>query len=413
MNAAIITIGDEILIGQIVDTNSAWIASQLALAGYNIIEIRSVSDSQNHIHSALKAFEGNTDLVVLTGGLGPTRDDTTRGALASYFGGTLKENPEVLHHIYTLFAARGMKISETNRLQAVVPDSCEILKNRSGTAPGMLFRKSGTIFVSLPGVPYELKDIFTEELIPKLADIFHGPLIVHRTVMTQGIPESYLAAKIQDWELSLPPNVKLAYLPRPGIVRLRLTASGKDRNSLAAELAQLIDKLLKIIPDEVFATEDIGLEARCGQLLLDHHKTVATAESCTGGSISSAITSVPGSSAYYKGSVIAYDNSVKVKELGVTPEMLNNSGAVSREVAEQMANAVRIKMDTDFGVAVTGVAGPGGGSEAKPVGYTWIAVASAKNCTSRNFLFGEHRGRNVEKSVQAALNMLRIKILEY
>ncbi len=411
MTAAIITIGDEILIGQIVDTNSAWIAESLNLVGIRILEIRSIADRHEDILSTFTAFEGKTDLVVITGGLGPTRDDITRQALNEYFGGNLRENSEVLEHILKLFRARGYRMSEMNRRQAVIPDNCTILENEEGTAPGMWFEKGGTIFVSMPGVPFEMKSIVSRQLIPRLAERMNGSIIVHKTIMTQGIPESYLAATISEWELALPQNIKLAYLPHPGLVRLRLTAIGENREELNDLLQTETEKLLKIIPDDIFSLKESTLERTVGELLASRSLTVSTAESCTGGTIASLITSIPGSSAYFKGAIVAYSNKIKISELGVDEVLLREKGAVSREVVEQMAERIREKFGTDYGIATSGVAGPSGGSADKPVGTVWIAVSSGEICYSRRFLFGENRQRNIDRSSLAALNILRKMIL--
>ncbi len=413
MKAAIVTIGDEILIGQIVDTNSAWIAENLNLIGIHVQEIRSIPDEYDSIFSCLAVFEGRVDLVVLTGGLGPTRDDITRKVLSGYFGGNLRENPEILAHIQRLYRLRGIQISDVNRLQATVPDNCQILENAEGTAPGMWFEKGGTVFVSMPGVPFEMKSIVSRQLIPRLAGLMNGSLIVHRTVMTQGVPESVLAARISEWELALPANVKLAYLPHPGLVRLRLTAIGDGREVLNNLLQLELDKLLKIIPEDIFALADKSLETVIGEILSERSLTVSTAESCTGGTIASMITSVAGSSAYYRGSVVAYADEVKIRELAVDPITIEKYGAVSREVVEQMAEGIRVKFATDYGVATSGVAGPSGGSDEKPVGTVWISISSSEKCVSKQFLFGEHRQRNIERSSLAALNILRKSILGY
>ncbi len=412
MTAAIITIGDEILIGQIVDTNSAFIAESLNLIGVRVQEIRSIADQSRAITSCLADFEGRVDLVVITGGLGPTRDDITRQSLNDYFGGKLTENPDVLAHIQTLFHLRGIRMSDLNRRQAVIPDNCKILENAEGTAPGMWFEKGETIFVSLPGVPFEMKSIVSLQLIPRLANMLNGNIIVHRTIMTQGIPESYLASTISEWELALPGNVHLAYLPHPGLVRLRLSAIGENRDDLNKLLQLEIDKLLKIIPEDIFALEDTTLEAVVGEILKARDLTVSTAESCTGGYIASLFTSVAGSSEYFTGSVVAYSNEIKQNELGVAGEDIESFGAVSKKVVEQMALGIRKKFGTDFGIATSGIAGPSGGSEDKPVGTVWIAVSSAQKTFSKRYQFGEHRQRNIERSSLTALNILRKMVLE-
>ncbi len=412
MNAAIITIGDEILIGQILDTNSAWIAEQLSLLGIEVVEIRSISDKNEVIIQSLKHFEGQVDLAIFTGGLGPTRDDITKNAFNEYFGGKLRENPDVIANIERLFKLRSFKLSPVNSLQATVPDNCIILKNAEGTAPGMVFERSNTLFVSLPGVPYEMKSIILNEFIPFIAERRNGKIIVHRTVMTQGVPESYLAERIEKWENSLPANFGLAYLPHPGIVRLRLTAIGEQEGLLKELLQVEIDKLIKIIGKDIFATEDISLEKVVGNLLVSRKEHLSLAESCTGGHIAHLITSVPGSSAFFKAGIIAYSNIVKVNDLGVDVGLIDTVGAVSREVVEQMAEKAREKFDTEYAISTSGIAGPLGGTKEKPVGLTWIAVASSKKCVSKSFMFGEHRGRNIEKASYTALNMLKNMILE-
>lgn len=413
MEAVILTIGDEILIGQVVDTNASWIAEHLNISGIEVREKRTISDNDSAIRKALGDYEGKTDLVILTGGLGPTRDDITKKSLNDYFKGRMIENEEVLDHIYKLFNKRGFKVSELNRQQAVIPDNCVPLKNSSGTAPGMWFERSGTIFISLPGVPYEMKGLMTEEVLPKLGEKRNGNIILHRTLMTQGLPESFLAAKIKDWEYSLPDNVKLAYLPRPGLVRLRLTAIGKSREELTALLENEISKLQEILPKDIFAHEDISLESVLSELLHKYAYTLSTAESCTGGRIANLITSVPGSSVYFKGSIVAYSNQVKQEFLNIPSEIIKNYGAVSQEVVELMANTIREKFNTTFSIAVSGIAGPSGGTEEKPVGTTWICISSKNKTISKSYKFGDHRGRNIEIGALTALNLLRKMILDY
>jgi nicotinamide-nucleotide amidase len=411
MNAVIITIGDEILIGQVVDTNSAWLAENLNLLGIKIDEIVSVSDNAQHIKDSLRRYEGNKELIIISGGLGPTKDDLTKKTLAEYFDAELIFNPEVFAHIEVLFAQRGIRVSEINRMQAMLPAKCKVLNNPSGTAAGMWFERGGSVFVSLPGVPYELKDIYNLSLLPEIQKVIRGNVIVHRTIMTQGIPESILSERIKDWEELLPENIKLAYLPRPGIVRLRLSAIGNSKSELKVILESEISELLKIISDDVFSLQDTSLENVIGELLIQKSNTLATAESCTGGSIAKLITSVPGSSRYFRGSVVAYDNSVKVDFLNVDINTIEKYGAVSQQVVEEMAFGIRNRMNVNYAIATSGIAGPDGGTVNKPIGTTWIAVSSAEKTVSHRFLFGEHRGRNVEKASLAALNMLRKMIL--
>jgi nicotinamide-nucleotide amidase len=412
MNAAIITIGDEILIGQIVDTNSAWIAEKLNLLGVKVDEIVSISDNPQHISETLSGYEGIVQLIIISGGLGPTKDDLTKNTLVEYFDSKLKMDYDVLKNIENLFGQRGIKISEINRMQAMLPDNCKVLRNPSGTAAGMWFERGGSIFVSLPGVPYELKDIYEQSLLPELLKVISGNVIVHRTIMTQGVPESLLAERIKNWEDSLPNNIKLAYLPRPGIVRLRLSAIGKTEKELKAAIEIEVLKLLKIIKDDVFSLEDTSLEKVVGALLAERSLSLSTAESCTGGTISQLITSVPGSSRYYKGSIIAYSNSVKVDILRVNSDVIKQYGAVSQQVVQEMAIGVRELLNTDYSIATSGIAGPDGGSVEKPVGNTWICVSSKEKILCRQFYFGHHRGRNIEKASIESLNMLRKMILD-
>lgn len=412
MNACIITIGDEILVGQIVDANSAWIAEQVNLLGIKVLEIISISDNSIHIKQTLSKYEGFTDLVLITGGLGPTNDDITKHTLAEYFNSKLTNHPEVIAHINELFGARGQKVSEINRLQAMLPDNCRVLKNPSGTAQGMWFEKGGTIFVSMPGVPYEMKDIMTLSLLPILNEKIKGPIVLHKTMMTQGIPESYLSLRLKEWESQLPSDIKLAYLPKPGIVRLRLTATGTERNQLGKVLEAEISKALKIIGDDVYGYDDQPIEKVIGEILLERNATLAIAESCTGGFIAHLITSIPGSSKYFLGSVVAYSNLIKEGFLGVDAAIINDYGAVSKEVVEKMASGILKKFNSDYAIATSGIAGPDGGTYEKPVGTTWIAVASAEKVVSCKYLLGEHRGRNIEKAANTALNMLRKIILQ-
>ena len=411
MNAAIITIGDEILIGQIVDTNSAWIAENLNLLGIKVDEIVSVSDDSSHIKNTLRRYEGNKELIIITGGLGPTKDDLTKTTLAEFFDSELVMNYEVLSHIENLFGERGIKLSEVNRMQAMLPAKCRVLHNPSGTAAGMWFERGGSVFVSMPGVPYELKDIFSQSLLPELHRVNNGNVIVHRTLMTQGVPESLLSDRIKDWEDALPDFVKLAYLPRPGIVRLRLSAIGESSVQLKEILEFEIHKLLHIIDKDVFSLEDTTLEKVVGDLLIEKAHTLATAESCTGGSIASLITSVPGSSRYFKGSVVAYDNLIKEEIVNVKGDTIRKYGAVSQQVVEEMSRGVLDLLKADYAIATSGIAGPDGGTAEKPVGTIWISVSSAEKTVSKRFLFGEHRGRNVERTTLTALNMLRKMIL--
>ena len=412
MNCALITIGDEILIGQVTDTNVVFIARRLSASGIRVGEMVTVADDATEISATLDRLMGSYELIIMTGGLGPTKDDITKKTLAEYFNTQLVTHPEVLQRITRFFRIRGRKMLEANLRQADVPESCEVLMNDHGTAPGMWFEKDGTILVSLPGVPYEMKSLMEDRVLPRLRKIVQKPLVVHRTIMTQGVPESYLAELLKDWESSLPECVKLAYLPRLGIVRLRLSAYGKCAEKADQTLKVIIDNLLVIIPEHVFGLDDISLEEALGELLREKQLTLATAESCTGGNVARLITSIPGSSDYFLGSVVAYHNRIKSGLLHVDESLIERFGAVSREVAEQMASGVMKAFHTGTAIAVTGIAGPSGGSEEKPVGTTWIAVATKERLYSRKFLFGGSRERIITQASCSAMQLLRKLILD-
>jgi nicotinamide-nucleotide amidase len=412
ISAEILTIGDEILIGQVVNTNAAWMAQQMNLAGYSVVHMTTVPDDETAITSAIDQAFARADIVLMTGGLGPTKDDITKHTLAKYFNTPLVINEDALNHVRAFFAARGYELTDTNYLQAEVPESCHVLKNNHGTAPGMLFEKEGKTLVSMPGVPLEMKNLMKEKVIPYLGQKFKGREILHKTIMTHGMGESHLSDRIREWEEALPQHVKLAYLPRPGIVRLRLSAAGDDRKMLEAEVEAQVRQLGKLIPELIFGFDDESFEKAVGKLLKKNRQTLSTAESCTGGSIASRITSVPGSSEYFKGSVVAYENSVKKTLLNVSEMDLESVGAVSQEVVEQMATGARRLLKTDFAIATSGIAGPDGGTDEKPVGTVWIAVASEKEVRSQKFQFGNNRERNIERSVLSGLNMLRLMLME-
>jgi nicotinamide-nucleotide amidase len=412
MKSAIITIGDEILIGQVTDTNAVWISKQLNSLGVQVGEMVSISDNAEQITSTLDRYMGRYELLIMTGGLGPTNDDITKQTLADYFNSKLVTHPVVLEKITSFFKERGRSMIDSNRSQADVPEACKVLMNNNGTAPGMWFQKEGTILVSLPGVPYEMKGLMEDHVIPELKRMNNVPKVVHRTIMTQGVPESYLAAMLRDWEKDLPDCVKLAYLPRPGIVRLRLTVVDKCASDAKHMLDVTISKLLDIIPEHVFGYDDIRLEEALGNLLRERGLTLASAESCTGGNIARLITSIPGSSAYYSGSVIAYGNRIKTAVLGVDPHLIEEKGAVSREVVEQMAAGVRQAMDTDTAISTSGIAGPDGGTDEKPVGTTWICVQYKDVSYAKQFRFGGSRDRIIDQASFTALQLLRRLILK-
>lgn len=413
INAAIITIGDELLIGQTVDTNSAWMAQELNKVGIWVKHRVAVGDVWDDIWKALDEESQLADIVLITGGLGPTADDITKPLLCDYFGGTLIIDEGALQNVKIIFE-RFLKrpLIDRNLKQAEVPDVCAVIPNKRGTAPGMWFDKNGKVFVSMPGVPHEMKGMMTDHVIPALVKQFNPPHIVHRTLLTAGIGESFLAELIQDFEEALPKGIKLAYLPNYGMVRLRLTATGEDKHAIEQSVNEQFQTLKKLVTDYLVIDEDLPLEAVVGKLLLEKGKTLATAESCTGGYISHLITSVPGSSAYFIGSVVSYDNSIKETVLGVNADTLDNNGAVSEETVFQMANGILKVMQTDYGIAVSGIMGPDGGTATKPVGTVWIAVASKYKTITQHFHFRFDRKRNIDLTAVNALNMLRQFIQE-
>jgi len=412
MTAEIITIGDEILIGQVVDTNSAFLAAELNKLGISVIQITSVPDLRSNILSAFDDAAKRAELIISTGGIGPTSDDITKTTLAEFFGSKLIMVPAIVEKIKALLTSRGVSMNDRNLKQAELPDNCELLNNSAGTAQGMWFKKDGREFISLPGVPYEMKAVFREELEPRLRQRFVLPAIQHVTIMTHGIPESEMSIRLKEWEKNLSENLKLAYLPSPGLLRLRITGrTADDPEALKAAIHLELEKIKEIIGKHIYGYDDEKLEVIVGTLLKTNNLSLSLAESCTGGLISLMITSVPGSSAYYKGGLVAYSNDLKTSELNVSPYTLMISGAVSQAVVEQMAEGVRIRFGTDFSVAVSGIAGPAGGTEDKPVGTTWIAIASNKRIVSRMHNFGEDRGRNMQKASIAALFMLREEIM--
>jgi len=410
-NVEIITIGDEILIGQTVDTNSAWMGGELNLIGININRITSISDNRDEIISALNEALSRAEVVLITGGLGPTSDDLTKDTLAGYFGGKLVMDAGVLENITERLRRRNLNMNENNRQQAMVPDNCKVLQNLTGTAPGMLFEKSGKIVVSMPGVPHEMKHIMKEHVLPLLAERLPGGVIVHKNIMTYGVAEAILAERLTTFEDQLPGEVRLAYLPAYGVIKLRLTAAGSDEKKIRKSVSEQVEKLYKIIPDVIYGEDEVMIEEVVGKLLNDNKLTVSTAESCTGGKIASLITSVPGSSGWFRGSVVAYDNSIKTGILGVNKETLKLYGAVSAETAGEMARGARRLMGTDYSVAVTGIAGPTGGTAEKPVGTVWIAIDSERGVVTEKQIFADNRQINISRSSYGALNLLRKQIV--
>jgi len=413
MLAEIITIGDEILIGQIVDTNSAWMGEQLNLAGIKVHQITSVSDNAEHIIKALDEAKSRVDLILITGGLGPTKDDITKHTLVKYFNTSLRFDEDVFQHVKNLFARFGREVTDINKKQAEVPETCTVIHNANGTAPGMWFEQDEKVFISMPGVPYEMKRMMLSEILPRLKQKFSLPAIVHRTILTQGVGESFLSEMIADWENSLAEkNIKLAYLPSPGMVRLRLSSSGKDEPILRKNIDEKITELEKIIPQYIYGYEKDKLEEIAGKLLKEKKQTLALAESCSGGLIAHLITSVPGSSAYFMGGVVSYSNESKTNQLGVKKETLEKHGAVSEETVTEMALGAKDKFNTNWAVATSGIAGPDGGSDEKPVGTVWIAIAGPNGIKTKKFQLGGNRERNIAVTAITALNMLRKELLK-
>jgi len=404
----IITIGDEILIGQIVDTNSAWMATELNISGFELAQITSVHDNEQHIVESLDLALNRADVVLFTGGIGPTKDDITKLTLCKYFNTKLVFDESVIRNIEELFSTRpGFTINELTRAQAMVPENCTLIQNVVGTAPVTWFEKNGKVIVSMPGVPYEMKNVMSTEIIPRLQSHFKTPVLLHKTVQVYGYGESALALMIEDWENELPDFISLAYLPNSRIVKLRLSGISDDMLALEFAVNQQIDKLHQILGDAIVAFEDLPMEKIVSEILKSKSLTLATAESCTGGNIAHQLTLIPGSSEFFKGSVVAYSNEIKTGVLGVCADDIENQGAVSQTVVEQMAKGIRKLTNTDFTIATSGIAGPSGGTPDKPVGTVWISVCSADMIISREFRFGTLREQNIIRSTQAALLMLK------
>ena len=414
MTATIVTIGDEILIGQIVDTNSGFIAKALDKIGIQTLEMLSISDDKQHILDTFASLQNKTDLVLITGGLGPTKDDITKHTFCAYFEDHLIRNQEVEAHVIQLIeSVMKRPASQINKDQALVPSTCQILFNMVGTAPGMWMQKEQTVYISLPGVPYEMKYIVEHQIIPKLVQEYDRPYILHKTIMTYGQGESLVAERIEDWENNLPDFIKLAYLPAPGRVRLRLTARGKDKEVLEKAIQENVATLSTIIGDIIVGyDEDQTIEAMLGKQLVSKNKTLATAESCTGGKIAQVITSVSGASAYFKGSVVSYATETKVNVLGVSQELITAYSVVSKEVATEMALRVQKMMQTDFAIATTGNAGPTKGEADAPVGTVCIAIATPTGSIVEQFDFGQPREKVIDRATIKSLEMLQKEILK-
>lgn len=410
MLAEIITIGDELLIGQVVDTNSAWMGQQLNLAGVKIHQITSVSDDEQHIIRALDEARNRVDLILITGGLGPTKDDLTKYTLCNYFNTKLVFDQQAYNDLEERFRKFGREVTPRNRTQAELPESCKPIYNKAGTAPGMWFEEGEKVFVSMPGVPFEMKAMMINDVIPRIKQRFRTSFVVHKTILTQGVGESFLADKLVDFEEKLPQPFKLAYLPAVGSVRLRLSASGEEQQ-IRAIMTEQEKKIIALIKDYIYGYDEETLEEIIGKLLLQRNQTLSTAESCTGGYISHLVTSVPGSSVYYMGSTITYSYQSKTDLLGVPAELIQTKGAVSEEVALWMAKGVKEKFNVDYAIATTGVAGPSGGTPDKPVGTVWIAIGTPKGVTAQKFQFGGDRQRNIQMTGMNALNLLRKRLL--
>ena len=414
MKAAIVTIGDEILIGQIVDTNSAFIAKSLDRIGVEIHEMLSISDNKQHILETFQKYQNTVDLVLITGGLGPTKDDITKKTFCDYFDDELIVNDDVLAHVTTLIEGIYKRaITQINKDQALVPSKCTVLHNQVGTAPGMWMKKENTVFISLPGVPYEMKYLVENEIIPKVVREYKRPYIIHKTIMTYGLGESMVAERIEDWENNLPEFIKLAYLPAPGRVRLRLSARGTDKELLEKAIDENVISLTRIIGEIIVGfDEDETLETVLGKLLTQQNKTISTAESCTGGKIAQILSSVSGASNYFKGSVVSYATQTKISVLGISEDLINKYSVVSAEVAKQMAINVKNIMKTDYAIATTGNAGPTKGDSKAELGAVFIALATPNEVIVEEFNFGQPREKVIDRAVNQSMEMLRKEILK-
>ncbi len=413
MKAEIICIGDELLIGQTINTNAAWLGENLNMAGWRVNRTVCIADNREDIIKALDESATRASLVIITGGLGPTRDDITKMTLCEYFNSKLLVNKEALDRITGFFEKRGLPMLEVNTRQAELPEVCTVIQNLRGTACGMWFEKNDVVFVSMPGVPFEMQGMMAEDVLPRLAAHFKTPAIVHRTILTQGVGESFLADKMSAWEDSLSSQgLGLAYLPSPGAVKLRLSAyGGGTRDELASKIATKEVELLEIIGEHVYGFEKESLQTVVGELLLSNGASLACAESCTGGYLSHLITSIPGSSRYFQGAVVCYDTSVKTGTLGVPQDLVDRHTVVSEEVAKSMAENVRNKLNSTYGLATTGLAGPDGGTDQYPVGSVWIGLSGPNGTFARLFKFGTSRERNIQVAANSALNLLRKEIL--
>jgi len=410
MYAEIITIGDEILIGQIVDTNSAWMATELNKVGVRVKQITSISDDAQHIINALDDAQKRADIILITGGLGPTKDDITKHTLSNYFNMPLRLDEVTLAHVKQFFEKLNRPMIDVNIKQAEVPDGCTVIMNKNGTAPCMWFERNNKIIVSMPGVPFEMKYLMTDEIIPRLLERYKMPFIVHQSILTVGLGESFLAEQIADIEDTLPSYIKLAYLPKLGQVRLRLSASGNEEAQLLNEVNNYTQKIVERVEKYVILTEDIPFEKAILNLMGKHRLTLSLAESCTGGYIAHLFTQHPGSSAVFQGGAVTYSNNLKKSVLGVREETLTGFGAVSEQTVTEMAAGAVASFNTDYAIAVTGIAGPDGGTLEKPVGTVWIAVANKHEVKAKMYKFANQRFQNIERSAMAAMMMLFMQL---
>jgi nicotinamide-nucleotide amidase len=409
--ASIITIGDELLIGQVIDTNSAWMAQELNKWGIRVVRRVAVGDIWEEIWAVLDQEQQYADIILITGGLGPTSDDITKPLLCAYFGGRMIVNEDAKQNVIDIFKRLDRPIIDRNLKQAEVPDVCTVLLNKRGTAPGMWFSKNDKVFVSLPGVPHEMKGLMTEEVIPRLLKQFKFPAIIHKTLLTAGVGESFLAELIKDFEATLPRHIKLAYLPNYGMVRLRLTATGLNKTETEAEVQQVFEQLQQVVAPYLVTNTDEPMQNVVGNLLTARGKTMCTAESCTGGYIAHLLTSIVGSSTFYDGSVVSYSYEAKEDLLQVDKNMLETRGAVSEDVVLQMAHGALKHLKSDYVIAVSGIMGPDGGTTDKPVGTVWIAVGNKESLQAQKLHFRFDRARNIQLTATTALNLLRKFIL--
>ncbi|WP_305982699.1 competence/damage-inducible protein A [Roseivirga thermotolerans] len=405
--AEILTIGDEILYGQIIDTNAQWISAELDQLGVRVVRKTTVGDQREAILTAFAEAEKRADMVIITGGLGPTNDDLTMPMLAEYFNSEIVLNESVLNHVKNFFERRGRQFTELNKRQALVPKVAQVLHNELGTAPGTWYERNGKVFVSLPGVPHEMKNLMKQLVLPKLSRHFQTPVIYHKLIKTVGIGESFLADIIKDWEANLPEHISLAYLPSVGQVKLRLTAVGENKQQLVEEVGQQVERLLPLAGEFIYGYDETSLEEAVGQLLKTKSKTIALAESCSGGYAQHKLTTVAGSSNYFQGGVVPYHNQFKMQILGVRQETLEAYGAVSEACVKEMAEGVRKLFNADIGAASSGIAGPGGGTDEKPIGTVWIAFADGEKTITKKLQLTQNRLLNIELTEIAILNLVR------